>query len=108
MTVRGNPFDVLGLQPEAIEGLSDDRIMEVVTALAVVQLAIHNPQKGGDLRRFEAIKMALESLKDQEVFNLYRAEHLLSRDEKIRRLQRDLRKCRVQLNDLRRSCGTTV
>lgn len=97
--VRGNPFVVLGLTPGAIAGLTDDQIKLLVKDVYVSQSAIHAPENGGLKRRCQAIQEAWIALNDHETFTKAKEAYLVSEDDQVARLERQVRSLRVQLGD---------
>lgn len=100
-TVRGNPFETLGLAPSALEGISDDDVMQLARDVFKSLCEIHDPKHGGLKRRHQAILEAWAALNDHETFLKVKEDYLTSKEDKVAALEKELRRARVLLGD----CG---
>lgn len=98
-TVRGNPFETLGLTPSAIEGLSNRQIFQLAGAVYRSLCEIHDPENGGLKRRFQAIAEAWIALNDCETFFRVKEEYLTPTEDEIAALKKELRRFRVLQGD---------
>lgn len=98
-TVRGNPFETLGITPGALEGLTNDEVMQLAGDVFKSLSGIHDPAHGGLKRRYQAILEAWAALNDHETFLKMKEEHLKPEKDKVASLKRELRRVRVLLTD---------
>lgn len=87
-----NPFEVLGLAPDALRGRSEKKIRMLVKLFGRSWSQVEHPDvEGGDTARFKAVQAALSELEDPEKFTRYKDSYLQPRKTKIEELSSELR-----------------
>ncbi len=76
MTRKKNPFEVIGVAPSAIRGLSSEQIRSILKHLVRGQRAAHHPDHGGDNEKVRAVNNAYRSLEGVRAFARHKAAYL--------------------------------
>jgi len=67
-----NPFEILGLNPNILMGLSDEEIQLLVRSQYRALQRIHHPDMGGDAKKSMEINSAYNALTSSEYFKQYK------------------------------------
>ena len=108
---QNNPFHILGLRADALRGLNDQQLDEVVQSAHRALAKIHHPDKGGRADAFQKISWARQqvSLTSEtlehwkERFFRLRREHLSEAEAVVDHQREQLADDREQLLDFCRS-----
>ncbi|MES2931367.1 MAG: J domain-containing protein [Patescibacteria group bacterium] len=86
-----NPFEVLGLAPDALRGRSEEKIRALVKLFGRSLSQVEHPDvEGGDMARFKTVQAALSELEDPERFKKHKDAYLEPRKTKLEKLSSDL------------------
>lgn len=81
-----NPFNVLGIAPIAVRGLTDEKIATLVKAMYRALSLIHHPDRGGKRSKFQSLQEAVEELDweaNPEQFRYWREQLLRTPKQKL-------------------------
>ena len=71
-----NPFEIIGLNPQVIQNLSDSQIARILKSQKKVLQRIHHPDVGGDVTRFRRVTEAYEELQKPDLYQHYKSQFL--------------------------------
>jgi len=86
--MAANPFEALGLSPQALAGKTNIQIRKLIKAVGRAMSQVEHPDAGGDQSRFIRVQAALEELDDDGKFSKAKEQFLLPSGKRADKAER--------------------